>query len=618
MKNLAVSVLVNLRDRLSGGLGGLSRRLAALGTLSRRLGLDRVGEALANVGRQAMRMATVMAAAFSLAVGGAWKMARDIAAAGDAAFKAAQRTGTNVEKFQELSYAADLSDLSTESLERALGRLSEMASTGDKAFTQLGVTIKGSDGKLRDSSEYLKDFADVFAALPDGARKTALANKLFGDRLGRELIPFLNEGRAGLEKLGQEARDLGVVIPEDTAKSFVDWNDNISRLSAAFTGLKNEVIGPLIPLFNELTNQVRAFIAENKADIVEALSGAIRSIVEVVPDLAGHVMTAGRAIAQMVRFAGSLTEALGGLEVVAAPLAAVIGGKLVLAIAALGHAMAMTPIGRFMAVIAAIAGAAAYIYKNWDGIVAYFSGLWDRVMAASSAAWEWIKSTLAATWETIKTVLSYHPLALIAANWDQITAFFAGLWDRILAGLSAAWEGLKTILSYHPLALIVTNWDQIVTFFTGLGKRMADALRTGVADLLAIGGELMQALWDGIKTKIDEMMAWLAEVPGRITGVFDGVGASIGSFFGFGGDEPAPAPAPGAAGQLGRIAGAGAAASAAAYQAPAGAVAAQQQEAKVGGKVVLEVIGPAQVRSVNSTNSDAPIVMDRGQSLGAP
>ncbi|MFN4126916.1 hypothetical protein [Pannonibacter indicus] len=577
MKNLAVSVLVNLRDRLSGGLGGISRRLAALGSLSRRLGLDRVGKALANVGRQAMRMATMITAAFSLAVGGAWKMARDIAAAGDAAFKAAQRTGTNVEKFQELSYAADLSDLSTESLERALGRLSEMASTGDKAFTQLGVTIKGSDGKLRDSSEYLKDFADVFAALPDGARKTALANKLFGDRLGRELIPFLNEGRAGLEKLGQEARDLSVVIPEDTAKSSVDWNDNISRLSAAFTGLKNEVIGPLIPLFNELTNQVRAFIAENKADIVEALSGAIRSIVEVVPDFAGHVMTAGRAIAQMVRFAGSLTEALGGLEVVAAPLAAVIGGKLVLAIAALGHAMAMTPIGRFMAVIAAIAGAAAYIYKNWDGIVAYFSGLWDRVMAACSAAWEWIKSTLAATWETIKTVLSYH-----------------------------------------PLALIISNWDEIVAFFTGLGKRMADALRSGVSELLAIGGELMQALWDGISAKIDEMMAWLANVPGRITGVFDGLGGKLGSFFGFGGDEPAPAPAPGAAGQLGRIAGAGAAASAAAYQAPAGAVAAQQQEAKVGGKVVLEVIGPAQVRSVNSTNSDAPIVMDRGQSLGAP
>lgn len=577
MKNLAVSVLVNLRDRLSGGLGGISRRLAALGNLSGRLGLDRVGEALANVGRQAMRMATVMAAAFSLAVGGAWKMARDIAAAGDAAFKAAQRTGTNVEKFQELSYAADLSDLSTESLERALGRLSEMASTGDKALTQLGVTIKGSDGKLRDSSEYLKDFADVFAALPDGARKTALANKLFGDRLGRELIPFLNEGRAGLEKLGQEARDLGVVIPEDTAKSSVDWNDNISRLSAAFTGLKNEVIGPLIPLFNELTNQVRAFIAENKADIVEALSGAIRSIVEVVPDLAGHVMTAGRAIAQMVRFAGSLTEALGGLDVIAITLAAVIGGKLVLAIGALGTALLTTPVGWFLGVIALIAAAAYLIYKNWDDIVEFFSELWDGVMAACSAAWEWIKSTLAATWETI-----------------------------------------KTILSYHPLALIIANWDEIVTFFTGLGTRMADALRSGVADLLAVGGELMQALWDGISAKIDQMMAWLANVPGRIIGVFEGVGASIGSFFGFGGDEPAPAPAPGAAGQLGRIAGAGAAASAAAYQAPAGAVAAQQQEAKVGGKVVLEVIGPAQVRSVNSTNSDAPIVMDRGQSLGAP
>jgi hypothetical protein len=215
MREFAVSVLVRLNDRLSQPLGGLQRRLQSLGRLGQRMGLDRVGAQLANVGKQFTILAGLAAIAFTAIGGGSWAMAKGIANAGDAAYKSSQRIGVNVETFQELAYAASLSDLSLTGLERALGTLNQKASEGDEMFKKLGIALRDSEGNMRDSGEYLKDLADIFAALPAGIDKGALATKIFGDKLGRELIPFLDEGREGLEKLGQEARDLGIILPED-------------------------------------------------------------------------------------------------------------------------------------------------------------------------------------------------------------------------------------------------------------------------------------------------------------------------------------------------------------------------------------------------------------------
>ncbi|WP_139729776.1 hypothetical protein [Aeromonas sobria] len=54
----------------------------------------------------------------------------------------------------------------------------------------------------------------------------------------------------------------------------------------------------------------------------------------------------------------------------------------------LGIAMLTTPIGWFIMGIAAIAGGAYLIYKNWDGISKWFSELWDAPSKALSKFWD--------------------------------------------------------------------------------------------------------------------------------------------------------------------------------------------------------------------------------------
>jgi hypothetical protein len=50
----------------------------------------------------------------------------------------------------------------------------------------------------------LLEVANAFQKMPDGARKSAIALKLFGLE-GAKLIPFLNEGAKGIQALEDEA-----------------------------------------------------------------------------------------------------------------------------------------------------------------------------------------------------------------------------------------------------------------------------------------------------------------------------------------------------------------------------------------------------------------------------
>ena len=587
MREFAVSVLVRLQDRLSQPLGGLQRRLQGLGRLGERLGLGRVGSQLANVGKQFTLLAGVAAAAFAAIGGGAWAMARSIANAGDSAFKTSQRIGVNVDTLQELLYGASLSDLSESSLERALSTLNQKAAEGDELFAKLGIALKDSQGNLRDSGEYLKDLAALFAALPDGVEKGALATKIFGDRLGRELIPFLNEGRSGLEAMGKEARDLGIVLPEELAKASVEWNDNITRLGAVFQGIKMELFAPLIPIFNDLTVAFRAFIQENKADIIAAVASAMQRVVDAIPSMIEGFKTAGEVISGIMSVGSTLVEMLGGMETVAIAVGVAISGKLIFALVALGAALLTTPIGWFIIGVTTIALLAKLIYENWDGIAEWFGDMWGKVKEYGEVAfaflkalfawsplgmlvvsfgpvldwfkgwWQEIKDPAASAFDFLKTLFAWTPLGMLVVSFGPVLDWFKGWWPQVETLAADAFDTLKTLFAWHPLALIVANWgpisDFMATIWGGikdgfseawdgieagfsdligfLGEWMpkaVEAFYAGPGPLLEAGAKIIQALWDGIKAKFAELIEWLKGVPGMIAeaiGNIDPVGA---------------------------------------------------------------------------------------------
>lgn len=185
-----------------------------------------------------------------------------VARVGDEFFKLSQKTGVSVEALTALDYAAKLSDVSTEGMTKALQKLSvAMFDTqingveGSAALRALGVSATDVNGQIRPTEQVLLDLAEKFSAMPDGADKAALAVKLFG-KDGLSIIPFLNQGRAGITALMEEAQRLGLVMSEDVARASEVFNDNLTRLSAIFEGVQRQIGAAVIPVLADFTEQV--------------------------------------------------------------------------------------------------------------------------------------------------------------------------------------------------------------------------------------------------------------------------------------------------------------------------------------------------------------------------
>lgn len=132
-----------------------------------------------------------------------------------------------------LGVAADLSGVGADKFEAGLSKLAttmfEAATGSDEAarrLAALGITVKSQDGSLRATDQVLLDLGDRFKAIPDGAEKSALAVQIFG-KSGAELIPFLNQGRDGVQALTDEMVALGLQIGGDTAAQAEVFNDSV-------------------------------------------------------------------------------------------------------------------------------------------------------------------------------------------------------------------------------------------------------------------------------------------------------------------------------------------------------------------------------------------------------
>jgi hypothetical protein len=193
-----------------------------------------VGNASAEIARYAELAKNAfigLAGAISaVSIAGALKQSLDYA---EGLNKMAQKTGISVERLSELSYAAKMADVSQESLAKGLKGLNEYmvaasnpTSQQARLLKELGVNIKG------DTLSAIGQLAKVYEQLPDGATKAALSTEIF-KKAGQDMIPFLNQGEAGIAKLRDEARALGLTLSTETARQAEQFNDNIKAITAS-------------------------------------------------------------------------------------------------------------------------------------------------------------------------------------------------------------------------------------------------------------------------------------------------------------------------------------------------------------------------------------------------
>lgn len=259
-------------DSIKRGLGGLTDTAKS------------VNGVLANLG-------------VAVSVAGLTAMVKSAINTGDALDEMSQRVGVSVETLSVWKPAAEQSGVSGESFEKGLRKLSTTmleAATGSedaaRGFSAVGVEFKNQDGTLRATDQVLLDLAERFKAMPDGAEKTALAVQLFG-KSGAELIPFLNQGRDGINELAAEMQALGVQMSSETAAQAGNFNDALDKLKLATTSIGNQIIASLLPALNDMAGGM-----VESAKQGGTLRAILDGVVLVLKTLALGAATVGKAL----------------------------------------------------------------------------------------------------------------------------------------------------------------------------------------------------------------------------------------------------------------------------------------------------------------------------------
>lgn len=191
------------------------------------------------------------AIAGSAIVGGLTAVVKKSIDAGDELFNLQAKTGIAANALIGLGNAAKLADVDQETLGKGLTKLSVnlvKAAEGNDAlarkFAALGVSVKGADGQVVSADVALKQIADRFADMPDGAQKAAAAVALFG-KSGADLIPLLNEGAAAMDRFTYK-------VSEDFAARSDLFNDTITEFGIKVNGFGMELTDALLPALQSI------------------------------------------------------------------------------------------------------------------------------------------------------------------------------------------------------------------------------------------------------------------------------------------------------------------------------------------------------------------------------
>lgn len=372
MSDLKLSILIKAIDGVTAPvkamnkqIGSISKSFAPAWRDFKNLGKDipQVAGAFGGVGRAARGVAgeigklTLKAGVLA---GGLAFLFKKTVDEGDSLNDLAKRLGVPVESLSRLKLSADQSGTSIEEVGTGLKFLSKnMAAAGGGSkqaiglFRQFGVQIKDSSGKMRGSEAVLRDLADRFKEMPDGAQKTASALALFG-RSGDALIPLLAQGSEELKRQAKLAEELGIVWSETDAKAADEFNDALAVLHGAFEGIWKGIVVDLLPVIKPLVADLIKWIGANRELIKTKAQDFIKSVGAAAKGLWEGLQKVWAVLKPLVDFLGPGNTAF-------LLFAATIGGPLVVsllslvgAVKALSIALATTPLGLFLLGLTAI------------------------------------------------------------------------------------------------------------------------------------------------------------------------------------------------------------------------------------------------------------------------
>ena len=276
-------------------------------------GLSSFGAAAAKVATTGLAVAATAATA---AAGALAKMSTGAAAYADEIITMSTVTGIATDKLQAYTYAAELVDVSVETMTKSQAKnIRSMAAVQNgtklmvEAYDKLGVAATNADGSLRDGETVYWEVIDALGKMENETERDAIAMQILG-KSAQELNPLIEAGSAKMAELAQEAQDVGAIMSTDALNAMGAFDDSIQRMKGSAGAAKNALGTVLLPELTALTTDGSALLAEFTKNLNESgggLEGLLITIEEMSPQIGEK---AGDLLGGIVAKAGELLPAV--------------------------------------------------------------------------------------------------------------------------------------------------------------------------------------------------------------------------------------------------------------------------------------------------------------------
>lgn len=215
-------------------------------------------------------------------VGGFTIMAKTAMDTADKIHKLNLRLGASTEALSQYRHVATMSGVTfqtfTMGLQRMTRRVSEAANgTGEavKALEELNIDA-AQLSRLAPEHQF-EALADALSKVEDPASRVRLAMKLF-DSEGVSLLQMMENGAEGLQKMRQEADDLGMTMSKDMVSNVATANDALAKVGEQVMGVVEKLVGAASPAIAGIADMVRDWIDANYELIDSKISTFIDSL----------------------------------------------------------------------------------------------------------------------------------------------------------------------------------------------------------------------------------------------------------------------------------------------------------------------------------------------------
>lgn len=506
---------------------------------------EKLGGVLKGIG---VAMGAAMAAIGTAAVGAGKAlvdMSVNSAAYADEILTASTVTGMSTDSLQAYKYAAELVDVSLETLTGSMARNVRSMSSARKgtgevadAYRQLGVSVTDANGNLRNSETVYWETIDALGKVSNETERDALAMQIFG-KSAQELNPLISQGSAGIAELTEEAKRMGAVMSEDTLNALGEFDDSIQRLKAGSEAAKNMLGTVLLPQLQILADDGVALFGDFTRGLSEA-NGDWTKIGEVIGN------TVGSLVSMLMENLPNLIQV--GLDIVTSIGGAIVANLPVIIDAAVR--IVMTLLQALIDALPQITEGALQL------VMALVQGIIDNLPALVEAAVQMIVTLATGIGEALPELIPAIVEAIILIcetlinNMDQILeaafAIIEGLAQGLLNALPKLIEALPRIIT-SIVDFITNNLPEIIAMGIELTVQLAVGMIRAIPQLVAalpqiisaiiqgfgkavtsvveIGKNIVKGLWEGIKS----LASWLCEkISGFFSGIVDGAKSLLG------------------------------------------------------------------------------------------